>query len=149
MLQEKQKLPFDAIIGHDLMIELQMTYGCSLLRIWDGVRLTMQKIQNGIWKDRTLTDQEDPESTKEKFIWIGIILDANYKKTDLEQEVNKIFHLTTFQQVILLSCLKLYENIFGDNLGEWNEPPVNIPIKYNYKPYHARCFPILVICLED
>ena len=51
--------------------------------VWDGVRLTMQKIQNGKWTDLNLMDQEDPESTKEKSIQIGIIIDANYKKADL------------------------------------------------------------------
>ena len=52
-----------------------------------------------------------------------------YKKVDLEQEVNKSIHLTKFQRVILLSCLKLYEYIFDGNIGEWTVTPVDIPLK--------------------
>ena len=36
--------------------------------IWDGVRLPMQKIQNGKLTDLNLMDQEDPEAIKEKSI---------------------------------------------------------------------------------
>ena len=45
--------------------------------VQDGVILTMQKIQNGKWMDLNLMDQEYPEATKEKPIWLGRLLDAN------------------------------------------------------------------------
>ena len=66
----------------------------------------MQKIQNGLWTDLILMDKEDPEATKEQSIWLSRILDTNNKKADLEQKVIKLIHLTKFQRVILLSCLK-------------------------------------------
>ena len=66
----------------------------------------------------------------------------------MEQEVDKLIHLTKFQQVILLSCLKRYEDLFDGNLGEWNGPPVEIPIKDKAKPYYEQDFPILFIRLE-
>ena len=62
-------------------------------------------------------DKEVPEAIKEKSIGLGRILDTNYKNTDLEQEVNKLIHLTKFQRVILLSFLKHYKDLFGGNLG--------------------------------
>ena len=74
-------------------------------------------------------DKEDPEAIKEKSIWLDIILDADYEKADLEQEVSKWIHLTKFQRVILLSCIKRYEDIFDGNIGNWNGPPVDIPLK--------------------
>ena len=46
--------------------------------LWDGVRLTMQKIKNGKWTDLNLMDQEDPEAIKEQYIRLGRILDVNY-----------------------------------------------------------------------
>ena len=92
--------------------------------------------------------QDDPEAIKDKFMWLGKILDANYKRADLEQEINKLIHLTKFRQVILLSCLKRDKDLFGGNLGECTKPPVDTPLKDDFKTYHARSFPILVINLE-
>ena len=62
--------------------------------------------------------------------------------------VNKIIHLIKFQRVILLSCLKRYEYLFDGNIGEWTGPPVDIPLKDEANPYHARAFPILFIDIE-
>ena len=92
-------------------------------------------------------DQEDPQAVKEKSIQISRILDANYEKANFEQEVNKLIHLTKFQRVILLICLKQYEDIFDGNLGGWTGPPVEIPLKDEAKPYHAQAFPIPIIHL--
>ena len=41
--------------------------------------------------------QEDPEAIKEKSIRLGRVLNANDKKADLEQGVNKLIHITKFQ----------------------------------------------------
>ena len=66
MLPEKIKIPFDVIIGCDLMKELQMDILYSgYLIVWNGVRLPMHKIQNGKCTDLNLMDLEYPESIKE------------------------------------------------------------------------------------
>ena len=148
MTPEKLKLLYDAIICRDLMKELQMDVLYSeYVLVWDGIRMPMHKTQNGKWTDLNLMDQEDPEAVKEQYIRIGRILDANYEKANFEQEVNKLIHLTKLQQVILLSCLKQYEDIFDGNLGEWTGPPIEIPLKDEANPYHTRAFPITVIHL--
>ena len=79
MLPEKQKLPYDVIIGRDFMKELQMDvlYSEDVL-VWDSIRLPMQKIQNGKWTDLDLMYQEDPEAIKEHSIRLGRIIDYNY-----------------------------------------------------------------------
>ena len=74
--------------------------------VWNAVRLPTQKIQNGKWTDLNLMYQEDTEAIKEHAIRLGVIIDTNYKKDDLEQKVNKLIHLTKLQRVVLLSCLK-------------------------------------------
>ena len=38
--------------------------------------------------------QEYPENIKEQYKWLGRILNANNKKSDLEQEVSKWTHIT-------------------------------------------------------
>ena len=109
------------------------------------------RAENPEWKlDRPqLTWSRRSRVHQRKSICLSRILDANYKNADLEQEVNKLIHLTKFQRVILFSCLKRYEDIFDVNLGEWTGPLVEIHIKEEAKPYHARAFPILVICIES
>ena len=93
-------------------------------------------------------DQEDPEAIKEQSIRLGRILDANYEKADLEQEVNRLIHLTKFQWVILPSFHKRYEDLFGGYLGEWTGPPVDIPLKDEVNPYHEWALPSPVIHIE-
>ena len=115
--------------------------------VWDGVRLIMQKIQNLKCTDIKLMDQEDPDANKEQPMRNGRILHANYEQVDLEQEFNKLIRLTKFQQVILLSCLKCYEDLFNGNIGEWTGPPVDTPLKDEFKTYRAHAFPIPVIRL--
>ena len=51
--------------------------------VWDGIRLPMQKTQNGKWTDLNLMDQEDTEAIKGHAIRLGRILDGNYEKDDL------------------------------------------------------------------
>ena len=94
-------------------------------------------------------DQQYPDSIKEQSIWLGRILDVNYEKADLEQEVNKLIDLTKFQRVILPSCLKQCKDLFVGDLGEWAMPLVDIPIKDESKPYHTQDFPIMFIHIES
>ena len=93
-------------------------------------------------------DQEYLEAIKEHSMRLGRILDANYKKADLEQEVNKSIHLTKFQRVILLGCLKQYEDIFDDDLGCWTGLLVYIPLQDKVNTHHERSLPIPVTHLE-
>ena len=74
----KTNLPYDVIIGRDFMKELKMyvLYSEDIV-VPGGVRLPMQKIQNGKWMDLNLMDQENPGATKEHSIRLGRILDAN------------------------------------------------------------------------
>ena len=80
------------------MKELQMDVLYSeYVVVWDGIRLPMQKIQNGKWTDLNLMNQGGLEAIKKQSTWIGRILDTNYEKADLEQEVNKLIHLTKLE----------------------------------------------------
>ena len=76
------------------------------------------------------------------------MLNANYQKADLEQEVSKIIHLIKLQWVILLECVKCYKDIFYGNIGEWTGSPIDIPIKLKSKHYHTWAFPIQVIHIK-
>ena len=94
-------------------------------------------------------DQENPESIKEQYKELGRIVYSGYKTADLEQDVSKLTHLTKFQRVILLGCLKRFEDIFDGNLGEWIVPPIYTSLDDEANLYHARAFTIMVIHIED
>ena len=146
----RKKLPYDVIIGHDLMKEIKIDVLYSeYVVVWDGVILPMHKIHNVKWMDLNLMDQVDPDTIKEQFIRLGRILKTKYKNSDLKQEVNKLIHLIKFQRVILLSSIKCYENIFDGNLGEWTGTTVETPLKEKSNPYHEQDLLITVIHLED
>lgn len=147
VLPESQPLPYDIIIGRDLMKELNMDvlYSQDVVT-WDGIKLPMQKIQDSKWKDLNLLD-DDPEAVKVQSKRLQRILDNTYAKANLDKEVSEMTHLTDFQRVILLASLKKQEELFDGTLGKWNGPDVDIPLKDGAKPYHTRAFPIPVILL--
>ena len=87
-------------------------------------------------------DQKYPESTKEQSIRIGIIINANLKWDDLEQDVIKLTYLYRLQRLILLSCLKRYQYLFDCNLGEQTGPPVDITLKEDTIPTMHELSPL-------
>ena len=93
-------------------------------------------------------DQNDPEAIKEQSKQLGRILDSNYKKVNSEQEIRKLTHLNKFQRVILLGCLKRYEDLFDVNIVEWTVPPVDTTLKDKAKPFHTRSLPITVTHIQ-
>ena len=57
--RKNKNLPYDVIIGCDLMEELQIDVLYSEdVAVWGGIRPTMYKIQNGKWTDLNLMDQK-------------------------------------------------------------------------------------------
>ena len=70
------------------------------------------------------------------------ILDAHYKKADLTKVVESNHHLDTTKRRELLALLKKYEPLFDGTLGTWRTAPVELKLKKDAKPYHARAFPV-------
>ena len=146
VLPENSKLPYDMIIGRDLMRELKMDvlYSDNVV-IWDELKLPMHEVKaNGTWHDfnALVENHAESESVKDSMTRLTRILDANYDTPDLETEVAKMTHLNPIQRNLLLALLKKNENLFDGQLGDWVGDPVEIPLKEGAKPYHARAFPI-------
>ena len=146
VLPEDSKLPYDMIIGRDLMRKLKMDvlYSDNVVT-WDELRLPMHEVKsNGEWYDfnALVEDQAESESVKDSMSRLTRILDANYDTPDLEVEVAKMTHLTAIQRTLLLALLKKNEDLFDGELGDWVGDPVEIPLKEGSQPYHARAFPI-------
>ena len=146
VLPEDSKLPYDMIIGRDLMrkLKIDVLYTENIVK-WDELRLPMHEVKaNGEGHDfnALVEDQAESESVKDSMSRLTRILDANYDTPDLEAEVAKMMHLTAIQRSLLLALLKSNENLFDGQLGDWIGDPVEIPLKEGSKPYHARAFPI-------
>ena len=82
----------------------------------------------------------DPETTEVERI--QQTLDAKYAPADLPAEVEKCKDLTKQEKRSLLSLLQKYESLFDGSLGTWNSKPIDIELKPDVKPYHAKPYPV-------
>ena len=92
----------------------------------DEVKLPMQNINylQGCSTLRALKLNHslamEPQSTQDATKHVMRILDAKYKKSDLQSFVrDNCKHLSTDQQKKLLQLLKKYEALFDGILGDW------------------------------
>jgi hypothetical protein len=85
----------------------------------------------------------EPQSTQDASKHVTWILDANYKRADLQSIVkDKCNHLTANQQKKLLQLLTKYKSLFDGTLGDWKTKPVSFQLKEGVSPYHGQAFPV-------
>ncbi len=85
----------------------------------------------------------EPHSTQDATKREMRILDAKYKKADLQSIVRvNCKHLSTNQQKKLLQLLKKYELHFDSTLGDWKTKPVLFQLREGISPYHGQAFPV-------
>jgi hypothetical protein len=134
---------YDMIIGRDLM--------SSLLLDIKGSDMSIKGDDSAIpWRsiDSTVNDiylAEDPcnyQQAEQEMQRMTDILDAKYKKADLNQIASSANHLTNSEQSSLLALLKKYEDLFDGTLGTFTGTPYDIKLKENVEPHHARPFPV-------
>jgi hypothetical protein len=90
-----------------------------------------------------LAKSKEPKSIEEATQRVVQILDANYKKADLQAIVrDNCKHLSSNNQEKLLRLLTEFEPLFDGTLGAWRTTPVTFELKEGAKPYHGRTFPI-------
>jgi hypothetical protein len=70
------------------------------------------------------------------------ILDAKYEKADIDKVTDSCEHLTEDERAKLNRLLRKHEYLFEGKLGEWNTSPIELELKDDVKPYHARPYPI-------
>jgi hypothetical protein len=98
----------------------------------DEVKLPMQNI-NYLQGSSTLHVPKpnhslamEPQSTQDAIKRVTRILDAKYKKADLQAIVrDNGKHLSTDHQKKLLQLLKKYKSLFDGTLGDWKTKPVH------------------------
>ena len=141
---------FDLILGTQTMDELGiiLNFKHKMITI-DEIELPMQSIENmpksrhkALALTNSLASCKEPKSTHEETQRVVRILDASYKKADLQAVVDTCTHLSSEEQKMLLELLTEYEPLFDGTLGAWKTTPVSFELKEGAKPYHGRAFPI-------
>jgi hypothetical protein len=70
------------------------------------------------------------------------ILDADYRKLEVDAFVEELKHLTMDEKQIVSKTLKKFPTLFGGGLGMLNIKPVRLELIDGAKPYHATPFPV-------
>ena len=96
----------------------------------DEIILPMRNIENLTNKSkvqeawaRSNVLAHEPISTEQATQRTVKILDANYKKADLQAVVNNCTHLNSAEKDKLLELLKKFEQLFDGTLGHWRTKP--------------------------
>ena len=85
----------------------------------------------------------EPQSTRDATKHATQILDAKYKKADLQSIVKEnCKHLSADQQKKLLQLLKKHESLFDSTLGDWRTKPVSFQLREGISPHHGQAFPV-------
>jgi hypothetical protein len=88
----------------------------------------------------------EPQSTQDATKHVTRILDAKYKKADLQAIVrDNCKHLSANRQKKLLQLLKKYESLLDGTLGDWKTKLVSFQLKEGVSPHHGRSFPVAKI----
>ena len=87
---------------------------------------------------RVVMQNSEPGSTREATDRLIKILNSNYAKADLKQIADNATQLNTEERNQLLRILKYFEDLFADNLGEWETYPVYLELKPGSKPVNSK-----------
>jgi hypothetical protein len=142
---------FDLILGTRTLNELGiiLDFKHKVITL-DEIELPMRSIQElpkskrkALALSNSLAKSKEPRSIEEATRRVVHILDANYKKADLQAIVkDNCTHLSSEDQKLLLELLTEFEPLFDGTLGAWKTAPVAFTLKEGATPYHGRSFPI-------
>ena len=148
-IDENPDSTYDMILGRDIQSALKMDICFSTgTLVWNEMTIPMRtgqqrtKEELNAYLDHVIETSSEPDMIREQLYEATKILDANYKKADLEQVVKDLSHLTEEQKSQMRTILYRYESLFEGRLGLWDTPPVTLELEEGVKPFHARAFPI-------
>jgi hypothetical protein len=130
------------IMGMDLITSTGIQVDCEQRCIrWDGTEITLKTRS-------TLSDTEILHmlynAANEPNIFLKAekrqtrILDADYRKIEVDPFVQELAHLTEDEKKVLGKTLKKFPTLFGGGLGMLSIKPVRLALIDCTKPYHAR-----------
>ena len=131
---------YDMIIGRDVLSDLGVKFDFTEHTMeWDGATIAMRS--SDVKRPQVFLLQE-PDAVYEAAEWLKDILDAKYKKADLDKVVEENSHLTPDQKHQLHSVLTKFTDLFDGTLGKWNMGAYDIELRPDATPYHAKPYPI-------
>ena len=136
---------YDMIIGRDLMdsIGLDLLFSENLMR-WDNATVPMRDnslfLENPPNPFQEMLSMHDPITTEAERI--QRILDIKYAPADLNQVVQDCTHLTDAEKSELGKVLAKYQDLFDGTLGTWKTDPIELELRPEAKPYHAKPYPV-------
>ena len=132
LFERKKKSNYDAILGRDLMTKLGIVLDYKKdCFAWGGIEIPMLPMGH-------LTSTNIKKFRKEPEQNYKIIKDAAYKQPDLNDVAAAQTHLKESQRSILLHILHKHKAIFKAKRGHWAGQDVDIELKADATPYHAR-----------
>ena len=131
---------YDMIIGRDIMafLGIDIRFSSRIVQ-WDGSEMPFKPIDATPEKDYHVEEAMAVTDSVER---IKQILDAKYEAADLEKVCSAQTQLADHERKQLLTLLNKYAELFDGTLGEWNLEPVELELKPDATPYHARPYPI-------
>jgi hypothetical protein len=133
------------IMGMYLMASIGITVDCEQRCIrWGGTDITLET-RNTLSDDEILhmlyNAANEPDILQEAEKRQNRILDADYRKVEVDPFVQELEHLTEDEKQ-LGKTLKKFPTLFGGGLGMLNIKPVRLELIDGAKPYHASSFPV-------
>lgn len=130
---------YDMIIGRDMLQDLGINLRFSDLTIeWDGAEIPFKDSDSRL-ESFFIQDSPAVDSAVER---LKKILDAKYEAADLDKIADTALHLSVDEREELRALLHKHEALFDGKLGNWTGEELDIELKPDVKPYHARAFPI-------
>ena len=106
---------------------------------WDGGEMPFKSRHADINTDYHIAESMAVTEAADR---IKEILEAKYEAADLETVCGDQSHMQPIQQKMLLELLHRFSDLFDGTLGKWTQDPIELELKPDAKPYHARPYPI-------
>jgi hypothetical protein len=137
---------YDIIMGMDLMTSIGITVYCEQICIrWGGTEIPL-KTRNTLSDDEILhmlyNAANVPDILQEAEKRQNRILDADYRKVQVDPCVQELKQLTEDEKQTLVKTLKGFPMLFVGGLGMLNIKPAKLELMDVAKPYHAKPFPV-------
>ena len=142
-----QEMPYDMIMGMDLLQELEIDILNSTRSIkWGDQEIMMRP------RDITVSEMmqlsKDPPAVQAETKRITDILDAKYEQADLKEVASNIPNISKEDRQAIFHMLKKYEHLFNGELGRLKGPPHTVHLKDKINPYHGKPYKIPQIYKE-
>jgi hypothetical protein len=85
-------------------------------------------------KEDSICQLEDPPFNTAETERVKTILDAKYKKANLEEVIAACKHLSEQEQALLLELLNKYEDLFDSMLEHWVREDYSVELKPGVTP---------------